>query len=745
MFEMLAGSSNALFPVASLGGALSSTGNILLILIGFSVVVFFHELGHFAVAKWAGIRVERFAVGFGPELFGFTRGETRYSLNVLPLGGYVKMLGQEDFEIDKSGELAVSGDPRAFTNKPVGHRMAVVSAGVVMNLIVAALLFMVVFMIGKKETAPLVGQVVADSPAAKAGLQVGDRVASINDFEIDNFGQISTAVRLADPYVPLAFIIERDGQLLLKRIIPQTNELNWLQVGIAPAFTSEIVYVSPEYMKKPAAYPKPDDVIVEINDTRIDESMQLHVWASMLQGRNKPSTIVVERPNPDDPNGPKERVTIAVDKSVGFARNGAEKDAPSDLLGLRPRVKVSQILRKGAAAYAGFAEGDVIVRWGHRMHPTPHAIRDSIGDKEGRDIPVTVRRDGEILPRPLYYRPEFAHVKDGRREPRLGCKFVLNEQDLVFLSDVTAEAFGRPTPASGTALKKGCRIIAVNSEPISGWADLVERFRQYAGTTVQITYLPADSPEQRSTAMVIPESLSTKLNLPSYAGPFQRINFALDGKTEIQVSYEGKQEYLPAYHPLAIRQYLERRIGQEIRVTYQDEVGTVQSASVRVTEDMIDPWYRRVVYSIPQFHTREVTYLNQKLNPLAAIWAGTMQTYYFVAKTYLTLRRLIFDRTVGVEHMSGPVGIVRIGSRIAKADKIEMLFFLALISANLAVLNFLPLPIVDGGLMVFLIIEKIKGSPVSIRTQVVTQLIGIALFAAMFILITFKDIADWVG
>ena len=122
-----------------------------------------------------------------------------------------------------------------------------------------------------------------------------------------------------------------------------------------------------------------------------------------------------------------------------------------------------------------------------------------------------------------------------------------------------------------------------------------------------------------------------------------------------------------------------------------------------------------------------------------------MQTYYFVTKTYLTLRRLIFDRTVGVEHMSGPVGIVRIGSRIAKADKIEMLFFLALISANLAVLNFLPLPIVDGGLMVFLLIELIKGSPVGIRTQVVTQLIGIALFATMFILITFKDIADWIG
>ncbi|MFQ5495066.1 MAG: site-2 protease family protein, partial [Phycisphaerae bacterium] len=74
------------------------------ILLGFSLIVFVHELGHFSVAKWAGVKVERFAIGFGRELFGFTRGETRYSFNILPLGGYVKMLGQEDFD-DKSKEL----------------------------------------------------------------------------------------------------------------------------------------------------------------------------------------------------------------------------------------------------------------------------------------------------------------------------------------------------------------------------------------------------------------------------------------------------------------------------------------------------------------------------------------------------------------------------------------------------------------------------------------------------------------
>ena len=107
--------------VALLDLAMNLWGSVwpyLVMLGGFSVIVFVHELGHFAVAKWADVRVEKFAVGFGRELFGFTRGETRYSFNILPLGGFVKMLGQEDFD-DKANELRFKDDPRSFTCKPV--------------------------------------------------------------------------------------------------------------------------------------------------------------------------------------------------------------------------------------------------------------------------------------------------------------------------------------------------------------------------------------------------------------------------------------------------------------------------------------------------------------------------------------------------------------------------------------------------------------------------------------------------
>ena len=152
MLESLPGANASLLAEWTVTGTLNMVKYFAMIFFGFSMVIFVHELGHFLVAKWAGVRVEKFAIGFGKELIGFTRGETRYSFNVLPLGGYVKMLGQEDFD-DKAQELRFKDDPRSFVNKPVGRRMAIVSAGVIMNTLFAGLLFMIVFMIGKEAVA----------------------------------------------------------------------------------------------------------------------------------------------------------------------------------------------------------------------------------------------------------------------------------------------------------------------------------------------------------------------------------------------------------------------------------------------------------------------------------------------------------------------------------------------------------------------------------------------------------------
>src|SRR6266566_1990263 len=194
-------------------------GNVLAIaglVFGFGFVVFFHELGHFLAAKWVGIKVEQFAVGFGHALLAFRKGlgwrvgsttkeyeervkqhllekgqratdlshtqfsavaaelglgETEYRLNWMPLGGYVKMLGQDDLNPN-----AQSDDPRAYNRKSIGARMFVVSAGVIMNIILAAIFFMIVFLMGFNVPPSMVGGITTNSPAQQAGLQVGDRI-----------------------------------------------------------------------------------------------------------------------------------------------------------------------------------------------------------------------------------------------------------------------------------------------------------------------------------------------------------------------------------------------------------------------------------------------------------------------------------------------------------------------------------------------------------------------------------------
>lgn len=121
---------------------------ILYFIIGLGLLIFIHELGHFLVAKWNGVRVERFSLGFGPRLVKVTWGETEYCISALPLGGYVKMTGQEDFEKE---DIVPLDDPKAFSSKSVLARLSVVLAGPGMNLLLPFLLMPLVFLMGRVE------------------------------------------------------------------------------------------------------------------------------------------------------------------------------------------------------------------------------------------------------------------------------------------------------------------------------------------------------------------------------------------------------------------------------------------------------------------------------------------------------------------------------------------------------------------------------------------------------------------
>ena len=167
----------------------------------FSAVILIHELGHFLVAKASGIKVNEFSLGMGPLLFKFQKGETQYSVRLLPVGGYVSMEGEDED----------SGDPRAFGNKPVWKRFLVVAAGSVFNIVLGFFLMMIV--LGQQDvfTTTQIASFTEDSALQAAGAQVGDTIVEVDGYAIYTDRDLNFALVLADP-AAVSMVVERDGQ-----------------------------------------------------------------------------------------------------------------------------------------------------------------------------------------------------------------------------------------------------------------------------------------------------------------------------------------------------------------------------------------------------------------------------------------------------------------------------------------------------------------------------------------------------
>ena len=205
------------------------TGWIIPFLFGLSVVVFFHELGHFLVARWCGVRVLTFSVGFGPELIGFNdRHGTRWKLSAIPLGGYVKFFG-DDNAASVPDEAAVAGMTEAerrysFFHQPVGRRAAVVAAGPLANFILAIVIFAAIFAIyGRQTTTARIDAVQPDSAAAAAGLKPADLVLAIDGRPVESFSDMQRIVS-ANAGRTLQFKIDRGGTPITLTATPALKE-----------------------------------------------------------------------------------------------------------------------------------------------------------------------------------------------------------------------------------------------------------------------------------------------------------------------------------------------------------------------------------------------------------------------------------------------------------------------------------------------------------------------------------------
>ncbi|WP_313990947.1 RIP metalloprotease RseP [uncultured Selenomonas sp.] len=200
----------------------------------FGLLVFVHELGHFITAKLTGMRVDEFAIGFGPRLVGFRYGETLYTIRIVPLGGFNDIAGMNPEDND-AGE-------RGYCRKPILSRMVVILAGSAMNLILPVFLFFGIFFFSGIQTpnpAPVLGTVLADNPAAKAGLAAGDRILAIDGKPVGTWQELVDAIRANHGNVPLQMQVARAEQSLTVSVTPRYDAShNRGYIGIVNAYDS---------------------------------------------------------------------------------------------------------------------------------------------------------------------------------------------------------------------------------------------------------------------------------------------------------------------------------------------------------------------------------------------------------------------------------------------------------------------------------------------------------------------------
>jgi len=269
---------------------------ILAAIVVLGILIFVHELGHFLVAKRSGVGVLKFSLGFGPKLVGVKRGETEYLLSALPLGGYVKMIGE-----DPADQSAEATDPaRSFSQKSVGTRARIILAGPLANLLLPVVIFWGVFaIVGQPYFLPVMGTPDPGSPAALAGLLPGDRVQALNGVRIERWTDVEVAVQ-ASAGKPLDFIVVRDGRTFDVRLAPRTlvtqdifgQDTQTWDLGLHPLLSTRIGQVLPGHVAEQAGV-KSGDRIIALNGTPVVEWEQLA--KTIHESPGKPVRLTVDR------------------------------------------------------------------------------------------------------------------------------------------------------------------------------------------------------------------------------------------------------------------------------------------------------------------------------------------------------------------------------------------------------------------------------------------------------------------
>ncbi len=364
-------------------------------------LIFFHESGHYLVAKLFGVKVEVFSLGFGKKLFRRTIGETEYCLSLFPLGGYVKLMGDDPYKGVPAHEAA-----RAFCTQKLYKRFAIVAAGPIANLLLAYVLFTFVFWAGKPVAGTKIGSVIVASPAWDAGLRNQDRILSLNGTAVKTWNDMEDLLRPLEGR-PLDIQIDRAGREMrvpmtvnrvrLKNVYGEDEEVGGIK-GISPNPLDPMVGISNPESPAYLAGVRTGDTIVKIGAQAITYYDDLNDVLDKEWQEAKPVALTVKRPVEGDLNAP--------GKEMSFTMTFPKRPAPdqvsvlglSESLGLYPsELFVYQITAGTPAEQAGMLAGDRIVKIGDTAIYNFDTIVDAVQatGKSDATVAVAMERAGK--------------------------------------------------------------------------------------------------------------------------------------------------------------------------------------------------------------------------------------------------------------------------------------------------------------------------------------------------------------
>lgn len=663
--------------------------------LGIGFIIFVHELGHFLVAKACGVKCEKFYLGFdvyGLYLAKFKWGETEYGIGAVPLGGYVKMLGQDD-NVAKAEEEAertkvrnadgtVTLDPRSYTAKSIPQRMAIISAGVIMNLIFAVIFASIAFTQGVEYEPCVIGALAGGGTAWKAGIEPGDRIV-----QFGKSGNPSQHLRYNTDLMESVYLHDptKDLDLLVQK---PNGEQYWVAARPKLVFAGKTIFKD-EYVPRLGVIAARSLELTEPANLKDEDLTEWTRWHKEIRSgdrivaangkslKNQIELALLEAELADQPLKLTIERTLDQDKKKLATPETYEVDAPPAKrreLGVSFRAgAISTVLKKGIGETAGIREGDILAKVNGEV------ITDAT------TLPLLFAKLGEKETKLTLLRGEKA-----------------KEEVEITLTPAKLKQPIAPYPSSeiaidgiGICLPLECVVSTVGSEIAQQKIDIV------AGDLV--TAFQTETVDDKGK----PE-----------LGKWNELrDQKVDGTLITEIANSG-----PTLKALHLR--LQR--GDKTH-----EVRMVPSVSETFAADR----------EIPVDQLREI---RQTSSPTEALALGLRETKESGFKVLTFLKKLA---TGGVSptKLGGPLSIFYVANQQASLGFSRFLLFLTLISANLAIVNFLPIPVLDGGHMMFLTAEWIRGKPVDEKWLIRLSVMGLIFVMSLMLFVISLDVLRFSG